>query len=152
MNREERSAQALKARLEAYVRGYMDACNLGDARKIASFLADQAVHYFPPDMYDGPWRGAGLIGENWARFVAERRSHWTVDSLVIDIDTRVAATEWTHFKRSSGVILRGTEWYEFDSDEKITEIRAYYASPQAEALQRLELTGFDYEARGYGAS
>ena len=141
----------MKARFEACVRGYMDACNAGDARRIASYLADDAVHYFPPDMYDGPWRGAGLIGENWARFVAERHSLWTVDSIAIDVDTRVAASEWTHFKRSSGIILRGTEWYEFDKDGKISEIRAYYASPQAETFQRLELSGFDYEARGYGS-
>ena len=29
------------------------------------------------------------------------------------------------------------------------EIRAYYASPQATDLKRLELGGFDYEQRGY---
>ena len=29
------------------------------------------------------------------------------------------------------------------------EIRAYYASPQAADIKRLELGGFDYERRGY---
>ena len=31
----------------------------------------------------------------------------------------------------------------------IREIRAYYASPQATDLDRLELGGFDYEGRGF---
>ena len=31
----------------------------------------------------------------------------------------------------------------------IEEIRAYYASPQAEGLARLELQGFPYAERGY---
>lgn len=43
--------------LEARVRGYMDACTAGDAAAIASHLTADAEHYFPPDMYDGPWRG-----------------------------------------------------------------------------------------------
>ena len=47
-------------------------------------------------------------------------------------------------------VLRGDEWYEFDpSTGLISEIRAYYASPQARDLQRLELEGFDYAGRGY---
>ena len=44
--------------LERAVRGYMDACTAGDAEAIAAFLTDDARHYFPPDMYDGPWVGA----------------------------------------------------------------------------------------------
>ena len=57
--------------------------------------------------------------------------------------------EWTHLKRAVGVLLRGTEWYEFDEDGLISEIRAYYASPQDKLLERMELGGFDYSRRGY---
>ncbi len=34
----------------------------------------------------------------------------------------------------------------------IAEIRAYYASPQAPGLDRLELAGYPYAERGYAAS
>ncbi|PVZ12012.1 nuclear transport factor 2 family protein [Actinomycetospora cinnamomea] len=137
------------ADLEATVRGYMDACTAGDADTVAAHLAPEAVHYFPPDMYDGPWRGARTIAQRWATAVRERGSSWTVDAIVVDEPRRQAVCEWTHHKGSLGVILRGAEWYEFDGDGFITEIRAYYASPQAPDLARLELGGFDYAGRGY---
>ena len=58
--------------------------------------------------------------------------------------------EWTHFKQFEGKLLRGDEWYLFDpATGLISEIRAYYASPQARDLDRLELGGFAYEDRGY---
>jgi hypothetical protein len=51
------------------------------------------------------------------------------------------------------VVLRGDEWYHFDPDSGlIAEIRAYYASPQATGLDRLELAGYPYAERGYAAS
>jgi methyltransferase len=137
------------AALEATVRGYMDACTAGDADAIAGHLAGNARHYFPPDMYDGPWKGARVIAQRWATAVRERGSSWTVDAIVVDEPRRQAVCEWTHHKGSLGVILRGAEWYEFDDDGFITEIRAYYASPQAPGHTRLELGGFDYAGRGY---
>lgn len=138
--------------LERHVHEYMNACTAGDADAVASFLSEDAVHYFPPDMYDGPWRGGRNIGQRWAQLVSERQSAWTVDAVAVDPTRRVAVSEWTHFKRAAGVILRGTEWYEFDGDGRISEIRAYYASPQETSLDRLELGGFDYEGRGYPQS
>ncbi|TCK25941.1 SnoaL-like protein [Pseudonocardia endophytica] len=135
--------------LETRVRAYMDACTSGDAAAVASHLTTDAVHYFPPDMYDGPWRGAVPIGEKWAEKVRTGRSAWTVDAIAVDAARRVAVCEWTHFKQAAGVLLRGTEWYEFDGEGLIAEIRAYYASPQDTALARLELGGFDYAGRGY---
>jgi hypothetical protein len=81
--------------------------------------------------------------------VRERGSSWTVDAIVVDDVRRQAVCEWTHVKASTRVVLRGAEWYEFDRSGLITEIRAYYASPQADGLDRLELGGFDYAGRGY---
>ena len=47
-------------------------------------------------------------------------------------------------------MLRGAEWYVFDDETGlINELRAYYASPQAKDLERLELGGYDYEGRGH---
>lgn len=135
--------------IEGRVRGYMAACTSGDAAAIAAYFAPDAVHYFPPGMYGGPWHGADLIAGRWAAAVAERGSAWTVDAIVVDPDRQQAVCEWTHFKTEADVVLRGAEWYEFDDEGRIREIRAYYASPQDPSLRRLELGGFDYATRGY---
>jgi methyltransferase len=134
---------------EKTVRDYMDACSSGQVDEIERYFSVDAVHFFPPDMYDGPWRGGRLIAQRWADAVRDRGSSWTVDAIAVDEVRRTAVSEWTHFKGNDGVILRGTEWYEFDDEGKIHEIRAYYASPQDRALDRLELGGFEYAARGY---
>jgi hypothetical protein len=100
-------------------------------------------------MYEGPFRGAGKIGERWQQAVEQLGSVWTIDQMITDPATGRAVIEWTHFKTFQGTTLRGDEWYLFDpATGLIEEIRAYYASPQA-ALQVLELGGFDYAGRGY---
>lgn len=141
-----------KASMEATIRAYFDACNAGDAEGVARFFTPDAVHYFPPGMYGGAFRGAQTIGERWRNAVATLGSYWTIDRMLCDPETRQAAIEWTHFKRRAGVILRGDEWYIFDDQGRIAEIRAYYASPQDAARERLELEGFDYAERGYPMS
>ncbi|MFB6173246.1 MAG: nuclear transport factor 2 family protein [Halobacteriales archaeon] len=136
--------------MERTMRSYFEACNDGDVERIASFFVEGGVHYFPPGMYGGPFVGGRTIGERWAAAVEELGSIWTVDSVMTDPDTARAAMEWTHFKTADGTVLRGDEWYEFDPDTGlIEEIRAYYASPQDDSLDRLELGGFDYEGRDY---
>lgn len=138
------------ARMEHTIRGYFEACNSGDADQVAAFFAPDGVHYFPPGMYEGPFVGPDTIGRKWAEAVDRLGSVWTVDSFVGDPYTGVAVIEWTHFKTKTGTVLRGDEWYRFDrATGLISEIRAYYASPQADHLERLELGGFDYEGRGY---
>jgi ketosteroid isomerase-like protein len=145
--------QAKAKRMEQVIRGYFDACNTGDAAAVAAWFAPGAVHYFPPDMYEGPFRGGETIGAKWSWAVATLGSRWTVDEVICDPDTDRAVIEWTHEKTKSGVVLRGDEWYRFDPDTGlIAEIRAYYASPQAAGLNRLELAGFPYAERGYAAS
>ena len=64
--------------------------------------------------------------------------------------TAEAAIEWTHFKTNQDKVLRGAECVVFDrASGLIREIRAFYASPQAEGIARLELGDFDYAGRGY---
>jgi len=139
--------------MEHLMRAYFDACNAADVAAVAACFVPNAVHYFPPDMYEGPFRGATKIGERWSHAVAAFGSYWTVDRLLIDPRAAAAVMEWTHFKTRAGTVLRGIEWYEFDRPTGlIREIRAYYASPQASGLARLELGGFDYAGRGYPAS
>ncbi len=135
--------------IEATMRGYFDACNTGNVDQIANYFTPDAVHYFPPGMYNGPFVGARTIAERWSDAVANLGSVWTVENIIIDARTRRAVMEWSHFKTYQNKLLRGDEWYEFDENGLITEIRAYYASPQAPELERLELGGFDYTERGY---
>jgi methyltransferase len=136
--------------IESLIRTYFDACNEADAAKIAACFVPDGVHYFPPGMYGGPFRGADGIADRWVDAVATFGSIWTVDQIIADPSTGRAVAEWTHFKTFAGSVLRGDEWYDFDAESGlIREIRAYYASPQDPSLDRLELGGFDYDARGY---
>lgn len=139
--------------MEKTIRTYFDGCNEADADKIMSCLTEDAVHYFPPGMYQGPFRGSRVIADRWVTAVREIGSYWSVDTLLIEPVSYRAVMEWTHFKTKQGKKLRGDEWYEFDpATGRIKEIRAYYASPQAAELTALELGGFDYAGRGYPAS
>jgi hypothetical protein len=146
---EPRAGELSAQTMEARIRRYFDDCNAGDAERIAAHFEPQAVHYFPPGMYEGPFRGASTIAAKWRAAVQNLGSYWTVDQVICDPARRRAVIEWTHFKRKPGVILRGDEWYEFSARGLIQEIRAYYASPQDPALRTLELGGFDYAGRGY---
>ena len=135
--------------IERWIRKYFAACNSGIAANVERYFEPDGVHYFPPDMYGGPFRGARTIGDRWSGAVAALGSYWTVDSIIVDAPSRRAVIEWSHFKRREGVLLRGDEWYEFSERGLIREIRAYYASPQDKTLAALELGGFDYQGRGY---
>jgi hypothetical protein len=150
----ERSGMTERARhMESLMRRYFDGCNAADVEAIVACFTPEAVHYFPPGMYDGPFRGARKIAEKWREAVARLGSYWTVDRIALDPVRYEAVMEWTHFKTKQGTVLRGVEWYRFDPRSGlIDEIRAYYASPQAEGMDRLELGGFDYDGRGYAAA
>jgi len=139
--------------MDQIIRKYFDGCNEADIDKMVSCFTSDAVHYFPPGMYEGPFRGAKTIAGKWRAAVQNLGSYWSVDRLLIEPLRYEAVMEWTHYKTKQGTILRGIEWYEFDqASGLIKEIRAYYASPQAADLPRLELGGFDYEGRGYPMS
>src|SRR5258708_3724472 len=80
--------------METVMRDYYDGCNEADAAKTRTCSAVGAgvmrnftpagTHYFPPGMYDGPFRGAAKIAERWQAAVASLGSWWTIDTLVID--------------------------------------------------------------------
>ena len=40
-----------------WIRGYFAACNSGDVDRVAEHFEPDGVHYFPPGMYAGPFRG-----------------------------------------------------------------------------------------------
>jgi ketosteroid isomerase-like protein len=138
------------AHIDRLIRLYFDACNAADVEGVAACFVPDAVHYFPPGMYEGPFRGARRIGEKWRAAVQNLGSYWTIDRLLIEPSSGQAVMEWTHFKTKTGAVLRGIEWYEFDpASGLIAEIRAYYATPQPAEGDRFELGGFDYAGRGY---
>jgi hypothetical protein len=135
---------------ESVIREYYAACNAADAERIAACFVPDGIHYFPPGMYGGPFVGAETIARKWREAVATLGSIWVIEQVLVDPDRHRAVLEWTHYKTRQGRVLRGDEWIEFDPDsDRIREIRAYYASPQAPELDRLELGGFDYEGRRY---
>jgi hypothetical protein len=139
-----------RAHMDALIRTYFDGCNEADADKMIACFTPDAVHYFPPGMYEGPFQGAAKIAEKWQGAVERLGSYWTIDRLLVEPASGQAVMEWTHFKTRTGAVLRGIEWYEFDpSTGLIREIRAYYATPQPAEGDRFELGGFDYLGRGY---
>ena len=139
-----------RTRMHDQVVRYFEACNSGDSARIAACLTADAIHYFPPGMYGGAFRGGQAIGDRWVRAYNELGSRWALETVVVDVETNTAVAEWSHYKTRQGTVLRGDEWYAFDdATGLISEIRAYYASPQAADLPRLELAEFDYFGRGY---
>lgn len=139
-----------RAYMSALITTYFDGCNEADFDKMTACFVPEAVHYFPPGMYEGPFRGAETIARKWVEFVSELGSAWSIDRMICDPGSDQAVIEWTHYKTRPGTMLRGDEWYLFDpSTGLIAEIRAYYASPADRSVPVLELGGFDYAGRGY---
>ena len=142
-----------KASMEKVIRRYFAGCNEASLDKMLSCFVPDAIHYFPPDMYDGPWVGAEKIARGWISAVNKIGSYWTIDNIIIDPSKDEAVIEWTHFKTKLGITLRGAEWYLFDkSSGLIKELWAYYASPQDKNLKTLELKGMNYVSRGFPKS
>jgi hypothetical protein len=136
--------------MERVIRRYYDGCNAADIAKMADCFTPDAVHYFPPGMPGGPFRGARAIAESWRRVVQKARARWTIDALLLDPATGRAVIEWSNFTQGRNGLVRGTEWVEFDHDSSlIREIRAYLAAPLPRELERAQLEGFDYAGRGY---
>lgn len=142
-----------KESMSQLIHRYFEGCNAADAELIEACFTPDAVHYFPPGTYGGPFSGAREIARRWVAAVEQLGSIWTVDNLIADPATGSAVIEWTHFKTKKDVVLRGDEWYVFDPDAgRIREIRAYYATPQQPDLQVHELGGFDYRSRDYATT
>jgi SnoaL-like domain len=128
------------------VRKYFEACNEANREKMYSCFADDVVHYFPAGV-GGPYVGKKSIADLWLNSIEVNGSRWTIDGLVAD--DCVVAIEWSHFKPKVGELIRGTEWYEFDTRGLIRTIRAYYASPRDTNKKVNELEGFSYSSLGF---
>lgn len=138
------------AAMEDLIRRYFSACNAGDHDGLVACFTPDAVHYFPPGLPDTPWRGADRIAQGWVWCVQTLGSRWTIENILCASSRPEAVVEWTHWKTARNSVLRGDEWYRFDTASgRIAEIRAYYAAPADPAAAVHELSGFDYRARGY---
>jgi ketosteroid isomerase-like protein len=136
--------------MERAIRRYFAACNSADYEALISCFTEDAIHFFPPGLPDIPWRGAVRIANGWIRCVHSLGSRWTIEKVLCSSTTPEAVIEWTHWKRKSGTAVRGDEWYVFDElTGRISEIRAFYASPVNGSVAISELPGFDYAGRGY---
>ena len=136
----------IAAGVEQAIREYIQACNDGDAERIAARFAADAVHYFP---IVAKWSGASTIGGNFSKRVHALGHLWTVDKVLVDAERRAGALEWTQFDKE-GRVLRGLGWLVFEPGSfRIKEIRAYGAAPIQRDLERQELQDFDYPGRGY---
>jgi hypothetical protein len=138
------------ARAEALIRRYFEACNAADRAGLIDCFTADAVHYFPPGLPGAPWRGAEAIADGWVWCVKTLGSRWTIEKVLAGADGHEAVIEWTHWKTGVNEVLRGDEWYIFNQGiTRITEIRAYYASPVNKADRVNGLYDFDYAERGY---
>lgn len=135
--------------MDRRVRLFYEACNEGNAVKLRSCLAEDAVHYFPLGAPQGIFRGRESIIAAWQSAIRGQDSRWTLDRLLVDERLGEVAIEWTHFKPGAGGHVRGAELCTFDDEGRIAEIRAYYAAPAADAGGCYELGHFDYAGRGY---
>jgi hypothetical protein len=126
------------------ISSYFRSCSAADSEGIIACLNADAVHYFPGLP---PVRGAKRIAALWVGLVEGQGSQWTIDKFLAGEDG--AVIEWTHFKTKKGQLLRGVEWYTFDSEGKIAELKAYYAAPQDPLSRKVQLRGYPYRKRGY---
>jgi ketosteroid isomerase-like protein len=139
--------QMTRNEMEQLIRTYFDGCNEANIEKMMKCFAPDAVHYFPEGAPQGTFKGARAIAEGWVNAVENLGSIWTIDKMLIDEVAGEAVIEWTHFKTNLGGYLRGDEWYRFNQEGLITEIRAYYACPTSKVVH--EIGDFDYKGRGY---
>jgi hypothetical protein len=103
------SESNVATRIEQAIRDYIQACNDGDAEKVAACFVSDAVHYFPTV---AKWSGASTIGANFSKRVQASGHLWTVDK-VVDADRQAGVLEWTQFDKE-GRILRGVDWFVFE--------------------------------------
>ena len=145
-------------RYHSLILKYYEACDARDPERISQFFHPEAIHYFPAgDLFpDGTeqraFRGAEAIGQGFsAGFTGDGRAYWRLDHIMVNDEAAEAVIEWSNFKPGKGseARLRGAEWYRFDSEDLITEIRAYYACPLTTPTAPHELGDFDYAGRGY---
>lgn len=140
-----------KRGMQNWARGYLAACNAGDAARIAHYFEADATRYFPIGTHERPFRGAQEIGRRLAAAVRKYGWVWTLDQWLCEPDSRRAVLEWSMVGRGRPGVMRGTEWQLFSQCGLIQESRTYFAAAPDPAQAVAELHEFDYAGRGYAA-
>jgi|SRR5215216_2891551 len=124
-----------------HVKAYYEALSSGDADSVAKFFTDDAVHYYTRM---APHRGGRQIAERAAWAVNNIEAEWSMYNGIDDGEQACIewAMAWTHPETGERKLDRGTEWFLFDEDGKIREVRAYYNRSG-------DLIEFDHAGRGH---
>lgn len=141
-----------KRGMQNWIRGYLAACNAGDAARIAGYFEDDAVRYYPPGTYEGPLRGAAEIGRCAAATAQKHCCTFVADQMLCEPESRRVVIEWAMVEQSPPAVLRGTEWFTFSQCGLIQESRIYFACSPKGARPNAQLKGFDYAGRGYASA
>ncbi|WP_051834063.1 nuclear transport factor 2 family protein [Streptomyces sp. NRRL S-646] len=128
---------------------YYDGCSTGDVDLMRTTLAEDVVHFFlAPNPGSAPVRGGEHLARYWRKVHRLIDAVWVVDH-ILDGEAE-AVIEWTMFwtPQHTGrrVATRGAEWFTFDTDGRIREIRSYYRQHEE---RDTELDAFPYAERGY---
>ena len=134
--------------MECAVLDYFNACNNRDAESIRRVFHENVVNYLPGGMF-GPVHGVEPLIKLWDSESGSINSHWHIETVFGCTKRGVAVAEWTAMKPGRGKMYRGVDWFVFDDDGLITEVRGYYAAPRDDSLGKNELGGFPYEERGW---
>jgi ketosteroid isomerase-like protein len=125
------------------VRAYYEDLRSTDAADIRRHFSADAVHFYTRREAD---RTNARIAEYAALAVTHLGAVWRLEHLAGSPDGAVAI-EWTmEFdspKTGERMLDRGAEFFEFDDDGLITEVRAYYNERGG------DLRGFDHKGRGH---
>lgn len=129
--------------IETYYRG----CNTQDYDLMKSTFTDDVVHYF---VDHDPVKGAHELANYWCKVAPRTKANWSVDHALVQEPEAVIewSMAWTPPATGQSELLRGTEWYVFESD-LISEIRSYHNNFHLADPKNRELWGFDYLGRGY---
>ncbi|MRU17094.1 nuclear transport factor 2 family protein [Roseovarius sp. A21] len=134
--------------LECAVLDYFNACNSRDESGIRNVFDKDVVNYLPGGMF-GPVHGVEPLIELWKSEGEQINSHWHIETVFGDPERKTAVAEWTAMKPGRNKMYRGVDWFTFNDEGKITEVRGYYAAPRDDSLGSNELGGFPYAERGW---
>lgn len=126
---------------------YYEGCNSANYEQMVSVFADDVAHYF---VDHGVVRGAAALANYWVKVGPRTSAKWNLDHAIVEEPEAVIewSMRWTPSSTNKSEILRGSEWYLFDSN-KIVEIRSYHNNYFLSNPRNRELWDFDYKGRGY---
>lgn len=130
------------------IKTYYKGCNAADVELMMSKFADEVVHYF---VDHGKVVGAQALATYWSKVGPRTHAHWTLDHCIVQEPEAVIewTMQWTPRQTGTPELLRGAEWYLFDDQDRILEIRSYHNNFHLQHPANRELHDYPYGERGY---